>query len=80
MKPSIIVSSEDLERIEASPPDPPAAQSMREELERAAGPVGRRQHGLAGAGRAPGAGQDRRCAVPAGAGRGLFPLKAWPPD
>lgn len=39
MKPSIIVSSQDLERIEALldslPPDSPAAQSLLEELDRA---------------------------------------------
>ncbi|HEX8887024.1 MAG TPA: nucleoside diphosphate kinase regulator, partial [Noviherbaspirillum sp.] len=39
MKPSIIVSSQDIERIEALldtlPPDSPAAQSLREELDRA---------------------------------------------
>nr|WP_217346714.1 nucleoside diphosphate kinase regulator [Noviherbaspirillum sp. L7-7A]MBV0881193.1 nucleoside diphosphate kinase regulator [Noviherbaspirillum sp. L7-7A] len=39
MKPSITVSSQDLERIEALldtlPPDSPAAQSLREELDRA---------------------------------------------
>ena len=39
MKPSIILSSQDLERIEALldtlPPDFPAAQSLREELDRA---------------------------------------------
>ena len=39
MKPSIILSSQDLERIEALldtlPPDSPAARSLREELDRA---------------------------------------------